>query len=117
MRKMIEQYGDPHLHFKRYPGCELRCGACNAKNDTQYTGIPRTINPASPLADYYKPCCPGGPNIGCMNTKFACTKNGVPYDPQTDLIIPPYSYPYEANSIASKCPQPRCNQGKLNCKH
>ncbi len=118
-KPLVEKYGDPHLHFNRYPIPGKYCGGCGTQNsnkqlsvyDSEYAQIPRAINPASQAASEYKSCCGNGPRIGCINEKYTCMKNGVPYDPKVNLIIAPYSMPYEVNET------PRCNRGKIQCVH
>lgn len=120
-RNLVENYGDPHLHFNRYPVPGRYCNGCGNQNpkpltsvyDSEFAHIPRAINPASAAAEEYKRACGGtnGPHIGCVNHKYTCMKNGKPYDPKVNLVIPPYSMPYEANG----CQQPVCNRGILGC--
>ena len=104
------------LNFARYPVSPQRL-CCDIKDDFSYAHIPRRINPASPLADYAKGCGACGfsnrePLTGCFDPKRACRKNGVPYDSKTDLIMPPYSMPYETKY---DCQQPVCKESKLRC--
>ena len=117
MGNTIEGYGDPHLHYNRYPVPGRNCNGCGNQNvnssvyDSDFAHIPRAINPASPNADVYKQCCGKGPRIGCVNEKYVCMKNGVPFDPKVNLVIPPYSMPYEADG----CQHAVCNRGQLGC--
>lgn len=123
-KKTIEGYGDPHLHYYCQSG--MKCNTCAPSldlYDSEYARIPRMINPASSAATEYKACCGNGPIIGCINEKYTCLKNGYPYDPKVNLVIPPYSYPYEMGTTDDKggmCNEqlnkPTCNRGVLNCK-
>lgn len=120
MKRTIEHYGDPHLHYNRYPGPGRYCNGCGNQNakpansiyDTKYAHIPRAINPASQAADEYKECCGKGPRIGCVNPKYTCMKNGVPYDSNANLIISPYSMPYDTSG---DCQHAVCKRGRLSC--
>ena len=119
----IEQYSGnsgwsgPKIRFSRYPVSPQRlcCGA--GDNQNAFAHIPRAINPASTYADQAKGCGSCGffnkePLIGCFNPNNVCKKNGVPYDSKANLIIPPYSMPYETRY---DCQRPVCKRGELTC--
>lgn len=120
-RQLREHYGDPKLRYNRYPVRDERyCGGrvCGMEDmtphaiyDTDLAHIPRAINPASPHAHQY-PDCAAGPHTGCVNHKNVCLRNGVPYDSKANLIIAPYSMPYETRF---DCKRPCCTRGKLTC--